>query len=213
MRHEKAGIKILQSTGMRPRTAICRGAVYKGFHDGAASGINADGSHDNIRLPIRVTSTISRASYGHECSTPFIEGQHLAKDKKWCELEKRYKAHNQMQWYLVRGENVSTKEPISQNFYRLYNGQFNGEWDMELFQCEDDVPPSRIEHSVKRFATIDCKTNKTLSMLRDYKNPSGETFKALDFEVRMVPSGAAVEFGVFIDGKRVGKSDVYIHSK
>ncbi|KAG5806493.1 hypothetical protein H9Q74_007373 [Fusarium xylarioides] len=213
MRHEKAGIKILQSTGMRPRTAICRGAVYKGFHDGAASGINADGSHDNIRLPIRVTSTISRASYGHECSTPFIEGQHLAKDKKWCELEKRYKAHNQMQWYLVRSENVSTKEPISQNFYRLYNGQFNGEWDMELFQCEDDVPPSRIEHSVKRFATIDCKTNKTLSMLRDYKNPSGETFKALDFEVRMVPSGAAVEFGVFIDGKRVGKSDVYIHSK
>jgi hypothetical protein len=84
---------------------------------------------------------------------------------------------------------------------------------MELFQCEDDVPPSRIEHSVKRFATIDCKTNKTLSMLRDYKNPSGETMKALDFEVRMVPSGASVEFGVFIDGKRVGKSDVHIHSK
>lgn len=66
---------------------------------------------------------------------------------------------------------------------------------------------------MKRFATIDCKTNKTLSKLRGCKNASGETFKALDFEVRMVPSGAPVEFGVFIDGKRVGKSDVSIHSK
>ncbi|KAF9777765.1 hypothetical protein IL306_004333 [Fusarium sp. DS 682] len=95
----------------------------------------------------------------------------------------------------------------------LYNGHFNGEWDIELFQCEEDLPPSRIEPTVKRFATIDCKSNQAYSTLRDYKNPKGETFKALDFEVRMVPSGAAVEFGVFIDGKRVGKSDVYIHSK
>ncbi|KAF4338994.1 actin-like ATPase domain protein [Fusarium beomiforme] len=212
-RHERVGIKILQSTGMRPRTAICRGAVYKGFHDGAASGINANGDFNDISLPIRVTSTISRASYGHECETLFIQGQHLERDKKWCELEKRYKALHQMQWYLVRGENVSTKEPISQNFYRLYSGSYNGQWDMELFQCEDDSPPSRIEPTVKRFATIDCRSGKPYSALRHCQNSDGESFKALDFEVRMVPSGASVEFGVFIDGKRVGKSDVYIHTK
>jgi hypothetical protein len=213
-RHERAGISILQSTGMRPRTAICRGAVYKGFQDDAASAIHADGNNIQMRLPIHVTSTISRASYGHGFYEPFVQGHHLEKDKYWNGLESRWEATNQIRWYLIKGENVSTKELVSHNFYNTYQeGQYDGSFKLDLFQCEEDPPPSRKEGSVKRFARIECKTNIPYSELESVRNPRGESFKKLWFDVKMVPSGAAVEFAVFAKGKRIGSSNVQIHCK
>lgn len=55
-----------------------------------------------MRLPIHVASTISRASYGHGFNDPFIKGLHLEKDKHWNDLEKKWEAKNQVQWYLTR---------------------------------------------------------------------------------------------------------------
>lgn len=71
------------------RTAICRGAVLKGFE-----------SH--CKLGGRVTSTIARASLGIVVCPQFVEGKHLHKDKRWCKKELEYKADNQMCWFLKR---------------------------------------------------------------------------------------------------------------
>lgn len=210
-RHEQAGIKILQSTGMRPRTAICRGAVYKGFQDDANAASYSDGGLEKMRLPIHVASTISRASYGHSFSDPFIKGLHLEKDKYWDDLEKRWEAKNQVRWYLTRGENVSTKEPVSHGFYELYEDQFDGNFEITLLQCDEDPPPTRKEKSVKRFAKIKCKTNMSYDDLQQHPKAKGGNFKKLSYNVMMVPSGAAVEFTVLVDGKKVGSSNVNIH--
>lgn len=83
------------------RTAICRGAVTKGFLDIAGEGqtksVNAD------MLPIKVTSTVSRASYGAQYKCAFIPGIHEEIDKIWDEDECQYMARHQMEWYLKRG--------------------------------------------------------------------------------------------------------------
>jgi hypothetical protein len=53
-------------------------------------------------LPITIASTVSRASYGIVCRQLFDKSRHLAADKFWCEIEGRWRAVNQMEWYLKR---------------------------------------------------------------------------------------------------------------
>lgn len=83
----------------RPRrTAICRGAVFKGFLSGSG-----DVAHDNnIRSPIKVASTISRASFGNIYRTLWDDGNYLEEDKVWDSDEEVWRADNQMDWYIKR---------------------------------------------------------------------------------------------------------------
>ena len=98
--HSRAGISVLQSGGMRPRTAICRGAVFKGFLDGVAD--EGGSKFDVDKSPISVTSTIARQSFGTAKWVPFIEGVHLDADKEWDDDEGEWKANNQMDWFLKK---------------------------------------------------------------------------------------------------------------
>lgn len=88
---------------MFSRTAICRGAVYKGFIDGLdAVGEERPSLGYKIDMPITVISTISRASYGIKFSEEFEEGKHLEEDKKWDPEEGKLMAKSQMKWYLKK---------------------------------------------------------------------------------------------------------------
>ncbi|KAF5608374.1 hsp70 family chaperone [Fusarium subglutinans] len=105
------GIDVLQPNGMKPRTAICQGAVCKAFMDGG------DENGQNLaHKPITVTSTISRAHYGVMYHTPFEEGKHLKKDRFWDEDQGEYRADNQMEWYLKKGDCISKSEKLSHPF-------------------------------------------------------------------------------------------------
>ncbi|KAF4982165.1 hypothetical protein FZEAL_2142 [Fusarium zealandicum] len=211
-RHSPAKISILQSAGMRPRTAICRGAVFKGFLDGKATGFDVNGSEQNIMAPIQVTSTISRASYGVMFQVEFDESKHLLEDKIWDADEGNWKATNQMRWYVTKGENVSKKEPVTHEFYRVYRKDFNM-FSVELLQCEDDIPPTRMVKSVKSLGTIECTLDTPFSALADFWNLAGEKLKKMEYELKMVPSGASLEFAVFANGNRLGKSNAHMHFK
>lgn len=72
------------------RTAICRGAIFKGFVDQFATG------------DMFVTSTISRASFGVKCCRIPWNETHDPKDKKWQKYEGCYGAENQMEWYIKK---------------------------------------------------------------------------------------------------------------
>jgi hypothetical protein len=62
----------------------------------------------------------------------------------------------------------------------------------------------------KHFASLKCKTDITYADLEEHPKSKGGNFKKLTYDVRMVPSGAAVEFSVFVNGKNVGSSNVDI---
>ncbi|RSM15432.1 hypothetical protein CDV31_005025 [Fusarium ambrosium] len=205
--HEPANISILQSSGMRPRTAICRGAVYKGFMSGMAASSNG-----LSQGPIQVTSTISRLSYGLFYNAPFDSSVHLEQDKKWDEAAHEWKATNQMQWYLTKGENVSTKAPVSHSWHRLYqtNDDFEETFDVAIYQCQEDTPPTRKNDTVNVWATIQCSLDVPFWGLKDHWNKAGVKVKRMDFNVEMVPSGASIEFAVIVNGKRVSQSGVQV---
>ncbi|KAI8713422.1 hypothetical protein NCS52_01286900 [Fusarium sp. LHS14.1] len=195
--HGPANINILQSTGMRPRTAICRGAVYKGF-----------GTMSSKRAPIQVTSTVSRASYGLRHAEPFNPKVHLQQDKVWCETEHEWRAENQITWYLKKGENVSTKAPVSHPWWLLYetDGGFGGTFIVTISQCQEDTPPTRQNDSAKTWATIQCSIDTPFWGLEDHWNKAGVRVKKLEYHLEMVPSGASIEFAVVVNGKKMGKS-------
>ena len=71
------------------RTAICRGAVFKGFLDGPGSSAGENGT-SKVRAPVNVVTTVARQSLGIEMRDIFEEGVHLEKDKEWDQV---YEVH------------------------------------------------------------------------------------------------------------------------
>lgn len=51
-------------------------------------------------LPVQVTSTIARASYGVTYYTTFDSSKHLDHDKSWHKKECKWVANNQMKWFV-----------------------------------------------------------------------------------------------------------------
>ncbi|KAI0799127.1 hypothetical protein GGR55DRAFT_684312 [Xylaria sp. FL0064] len=197
--YSKAGVAVLQSGGVKPRTAICRGAVIKGFLEEPKS--------DDAQTPIMIASTVSRASYGIRFCTPFNALEHLEKDKIWDPDEERWMASNQMQWYLKRGQVVSRIELVRASWYRTKREeQFDGTLSIQLFQCNEEVPPTRHSLSVQKLGTLYCVLDVRYSDLPDFNIEKG--LKELTYEIEMVPSGASLDFSVYIDGRKQGGRSV-----
>lgn len=93
---------------LRSRTAICRGAIFKGFlDDSSAGGTRSPGALVRY-TPIEVTSTISRANYGIKFYEAFDGTKHSREDQEWDDSEGQFIANNQMNWYLKRGSSTTT---------------------------------------------------------------------------------------------------------
>ncbi|KAL2808589.1 hypothetical protein BJX63DRAFT_408776 [Aspergillus granulosus] len=206
-RYKKQNIEILQAGGIRPQTAICRGAIFKGFLDGPSAA--AIGSP-----PVSVVSTIARQSLGIKHRTEFVPGEHLKKDKWWCEMEGIWLANNQVTWYLKKGDNVSKAEPVQHDFYRVYESQDDFGEDTKavcLVQCADDDPPSRMGRGVKELCTISINdTGITFDSLEEYVAQNGRKLKQLSYDVEMVPSGASSEFAVYYQGRKLGSEKAVV---
>ncbi|KAI1746422.1 hypothetical protein F4680DRAFT_401390 [Xylaria scruposa] len=202
--HSKTGIAVLQSSGMRPRTAICRGAVFKGFLEKLSEELSEEPG-----TSIRIASTISRASYGIKKRTPFREWKHLEVDKEWDRIEGCWKAINQMDWYLTRGQDVPKLKPVRRSFYQLVEkASFDGTLTIWFYQCDDEVPPDRRTLSVDILGMLECNVDVLYSDLPDFESKTRESWKKLSYEIEMVPSGASVEFAIYIDGRKQGGKSV-----
>ncbi|KAH6647235.1 hypothetical protein BKA67DRAFT_429649 [Truncatella angustata] len=197
--HAKAGITVLQSGGVKPRTAICRGAVFKGFLQEQADQDNCD----MVVAPIMVTSTVARASYGIMFETGFNSQTHLEEDKKWSIRKGTWMATNQMEWYLKRGDMVSKSKPVRSSWFRLYGERdFSRTLSIVLYQCDDEVPPGRKTPDVRELGTLSCTLDVGYADLPDFGRKSWLNTKKLDFEIELVPSGASVEFILYFNGRK-----------
>ncbi|TGJ86878.1 hypothetical protein E0Z10_g1906 [Xylaria hypoxylon] len=201
--HSKAGITVLQSGGIKPRTAICRGAVMKGFLE--------EPDQHGVSAPIMIASTVSRASYGIDFLAKFDTLHHVEEDRVWDYDEALWMARNQMTWYLKRGQIVSRTEPVRMPWYNTYKPwKFDGTLSVILFQCNDEVPPNRKTSSVQQLGTLRCNLDILYSDLPKFRNHQGDRMKKLNFELEMVPSGASVEFVLYADGRKQGSKSVKI---
>ncbi|MDI1486535.1 MAG: hypothetical protein OHK93_005766 [Ramalina farinacea] len=204
------GINILQSTGTRPRTAICRGAIYKGFHQAMTHPEQSNNRILDMAPAVSVISTVARTSLGIRFDTPFIEGKHLKKDKRWDEDEGIYLATRQMEWYIRKGDNISILKPTQKTWHRHFPSEehFDNHSYEPIYQCEDDDPPTRLAQSVSRLCDIEFTTNGAYSSLEDWTGKTGRSMKTLNYRVEMIPSGASNEFKVIHKGKTLGSQNV-----
>ncbi|KAM7191752.1 actin-like ATPase domain containing protein [Rhypophila sp. PSN 637] len=201
-RFTSSGITILQSGGMRPRTAICRGAVIKGFLDGSSAQGDA--------LPISVTSTISRSNIGMVVSQVFNSGIHAESDKYWDSEEGHYRANNQMDWYVKKGEHVPTGTPIRKEIYRICAKNDHSPISVRLFQCEDDVAPLTYQARMGKLCHITVDWDDDLGYEPRTHAATGVPLKKIDYEIVVKPSGASSEFSVWKSGKQLGSSKLNI---
>ncbi|KAK1974491.1 hypothetical protein LZ30DRAFT_754679 [Colletotrichum cereale] len=91
-------IEVLQAQGSRPWSAVCRGAVIQGL---------------TRRSPALALSVTVKSRFDPEV--------HLPIDKVWCEMEMKWKADNQVEWYLKQGTDIFDAKPVRHSFYKLYD--------------------------------------------------------------------------------------------
>ncbi|KAK8102078.1 hypothetical protein PG984_015224 [Apiospora sp. TS-2023a] len=220
-RHRQSKINVLQSGGERPsviyspltfpnhfsRVAICRGAVLSGF---LKEQENKTLPGEESLAPVKVVSTIARASYGVLYEEPWDSTKHNKENKYWHEKEHAWFARDRLRWYLKKGSNVTAAQPVSHRFYTLLDPLYAANFDMKFFQCGEASPPAAINSSVTPLCTISCKSAIPYSDIPDFINTKGHKFKKLWFDVDMLPSGACVEFSVWSGGKKLGSSEVQI---
>ncbi|KAL8398619.1 hypothetical protein RB596_005953 [Gaeumannomyces avenae] len=190
-------VTVLQATGIKPRTAICRGAVFRGFVE--------DKSQPMGIPPVLVTSTISRANVGISISVTFDPSKHQLADRYFDGQELEYKAGNQMSWYLKRGDTVSGKGPVRRNFYRIFTEPADIEnLSVSLYECNDLKAPTRKHSSMGMLCVLDYKIDKPFDQLPNWTNHSGQSFKRFNFELELIPSGSSVELSLYYQGRKQG---------
>lgn len=79
------------------RTAICRGAIFKGFLDRPSTATNGV-----MVPPVNVASVIARQSVGVVYRPEFVAGVHLDIDKCWSDMRGVWLADNQISWYIKK---------------------------------------------------------------------------------------------------------------
>lgn len=110
-----------------------------------------------------------------------------------------------------QGETVAKIQPVSASWYRLYEErEFDGTLSVTLYQCEDEIPPTRNTRSVQKLGTLRCDLDVRYSELPDFESKSGVKTKKLNFRIDLVPSGASVEFVLYVDGRKQGSQSAKI---
>ncbi|KAI0833091.1 actin-like ATPase domain-containing protein [Hypoxylon sp. FL0890] len=197
-KYAKQHISILQSSGMGPRTAISRGAVFKGF-------LTTRDEADQVNVyipPVVVTSTVSRANFGIEFQTRFEEGKHLEQDRMWDDREEVWRASNQMHWYLRKGDDVSKSNPVRAKWYRTFKKRFGKTMREVVLQCTDQIAPSRKTSTVTSLCQVEWTPDVSFEELEWKTNRMGNKYKELNYAIEFIPLGATAELNVYIDGRK-----------
>lgn len=107
-----------------------------------------------------------------------------------------------------QGEKVSNIRPVRFHWYELLEEkEFTGTHWTDLYECEAEVPPTRYTSSVRKVGELSCNLTVKYSDLRDFKSKTGIMMKKLEYDIELVPSGASVEFIIYVGGiKQESKS-------
>ncbi|KAH6977490.1 hypothetical protein BKA56DRAFT_617722 [Ilyonectria sp. MPI-CAGE-AT-0026] len=162
------GMKVSANEVHLRRTTICQGAVCRGFADGS------DGSSQiQARKPLEIKSTVSRPSYGIKFRTKFVKGKHLDENTVEYNVDGKWVADNQMEWYLTK-------------WLRLFELDCDGCFSVTVCEYEDDEPPSRETSTVKKFARLSVRSySMTVVKLQKYLTLQNKEMEKMYYNIRM----------------------------
>ena len=107
---------------------------------------------------------------------------------------------------------MSKKKPVRKGFYRSYatEDEYETSCTDEIYQCDDDSPPSRVTPRVKELCTIHSTIDAPWSALETYVGENGKQLRKLSYDIEMKPSGASNEFTVLFNDVQVGSQNATV---
>ncbi|KXH31769.1 hypothetical protein CSIM01_09444 [Colletotrichum simmondsii] len=192
-------IVLLQSTGTKPWTAICRGAAIHGLAQQKLSP----------GLLISVKSRVARASYGIRKDTKFNPLLHSQKNKYWCKKEQVWMAQYQMDWFLKKDTNISSTDPVRKSYYRLLESSPEM-IEAVLYTTSAWPPPKEYNRTVKKLCSVTWNKKLDLENLPRHTNILGKVFRKLNYDLDMTCAGGSIDFTVIHEGKSVGAKNVSV---
>ncbi|KAF2671144.1 hypothetical protein BT63DRAFT_423384 [Microthyrium microscopicum] len=198
--NEHKGIQVLQPSNQGPWAAICRGAAIRARENGIGIGTPQS----------MITSRIARYHYGTAANHIFDERKHNIRDRYHCEVENKWKARDQMHWYLKMNSNIQTQQPVKVQYYR-HMLHPEPTIAMDIYQCELEPAPSSKVDSVRKLCSITCNLSIDFNSLQKYQSPDGHMYYVLQFEVEMICRGGnSVEFSILVNNVRQGRQNVQV---
>ncbi|GJC92644.1 HSP70 family chaperone [Colletotrichum higginsianum] len=162
-----------------------------------------------LTISMRVSSRIARMSYGVKFYTKFDPKLHRLKDKFWDEIEQEWKAKDQMEWYMKKGDDIADKKPIRHKYHRRYLTA-PSEITKELHFSAASPAPKRADSTTKRLCKITWNRKVNFDTLPTFTNSLGRVYHHLVFEIEMISDGTSLDFTIIHDGKRVGSKNVTV---
>ncbi|KAK5119582.1 hypothetical protein LTR85_007411 [Meristemomyces frigidus] len=175
-------------------TAVVRGAVLRGL-EGTELILNRK----------------SRRHYGVRCNVPFVPGVHDVSRKYFDPRDESWRAKNEMQWFIAKGDTVSSTEPVLFPFHMLFSPSDSRTVTEELIICDDDGAPSTYSAGQGSATRVMCKMVANLQTVpkhlwRERTNSSGARYSQLSFEMGMQIESGGLRFDFRVDGVVYGKA-------
>ncbi|KAF4630724.1 hypothetical protein G7Y89_g7418 [Cudoniella acicularis] len=166
------GVEIRQPP--RAQTAICRGAVLRGFRSDF------------------VVNHISKYNYGVVHEARFIEGHHNIQDKKYDRYLEAWYAKNQIKWFLKRGDDVDKNEAVKQTYWRTVHARTDiMNFPVIIYFSHSEEAETRKSEEVQPLCKLVISVDERIyDELPVRKNKEGVAFRELDYVLEMrVSSG------------------------
>ncbi|KAL6788341.1 actin-like ATPase domain-containing protein [Trichoderma sp. SZMC 28012] len=194
----KEKVEILQSSGARPWTAVCRGAALRGLEGSSNTAESA------------ICSRIARASYGAIYNvTPWCEKEHDIRDKEWCPVTQVYIAADQASWFLRIGDTIKVGKPVEEQFHQDFNEPVDSISTCLIYS--NAINPSvRCDETVKELCHIRWSSIPKYDDLPSWKNSKGQLVKRLDYIIKMTSNGVSLDFEISYKGKIVASKNVAV---
>ncbi|QYS98213.1 hypothetical protein H0G86_005403 [Trichoderma simmonsii] len=194
----KDKVEILQSSGARPWTAVCRGAALRGLEGSSNTAESA------------ICSRIARASYGAIYNvTPWSEKEHDIRDKEWCPVTQVHIAADQAAWFLRIGDTIKVGKPVEEQFHQDFDEPVDN-ISTCLIYSNTLNPSVRCDETVKELCHIRWSSIPKYDDLPSWKNSKGQLVKRLDYIIKMTSNGVSLDFEISYQGKIVASKNVAV---
>lgn len=110
-----------------------------------------------------------------------------------------------------QGDNIDEAKPVRLPWHiNVSAEQFRDSYPLSasIFTCNDRDPPTRQISSVRQGSSIQSEKSLDICNLRSFRGTDGKQYKKIDFSIEMTVIGAALEFALMYQGKRIGHSEV-----
>ncbi|PSK40200.1 Heat shock protein 12B [Elsinoe australis] len=177
-------------------TAIMRGAVVSGI-----AGYDM------------VTSRKAVRHYGVPFDDNFSSCKHRPESKFWDKLDECYRAKNQMDWFIKKGQEVKSGEPILVAFHRCHTDEdFPGAIKETLYCCDEDDAPTELDDDdlIYPLCELVVDTDRKIIPAKSWDKDTssvGKNFKRLTYHLGMYVDSGRIHFDFRIKNTIRGSVD------